>query len=140
MLVLTSRIHEKIIFPDFGATVEVVAIQPGSVRLGIEAPEGVRVLRQGIPDRGAEWGPAPEDGVAPALNRVKHLLDRRLEIARRGLDELRQHLQGGRTAEAEAVLNNLDEDLHLLRRRFRREVEKAASFAGEAPEAVAHSR
>jgi carbon storage regulator CsrA len=141
MLVLSSRIHDKIILPDFGTAIEVVSIQPGSVRLGIDAPADVRVLREGIPDRVAEWG-APAEGEAPTLLQVKNLMDRRLEIARRGLDELRRHLECGRTEDAETVLEKLDEDLHLLRRRVRREVEKAVVAAGqrEVPEPIVRSR
>jgi len=134
MLVLSSRLHDKIHLPDFNATIEVVAIQSGTVRLGIEAPEDVRVLRQGIPDRVAEWGPAPTTSPAPfdatatelpALQQVRRLVDRRLEITRVGIDELRRLLAVGRTTDAEAVLEKIDEDLRMLGRRLRREVERA---------------
>jgi carbon storage regulator CsrA len=130
MLVLSSRLHEKIHLPDLHTTIEVVAIQSGAVRLGIEAPEDVRVLRQGIPDRVAEWGPAPTTSRAteaevPALQQVRRLVDRRLEITRVGIDELRRLLAGGRTSDAEAVLEKIDEDLRMLGRRLRREVDRA---------------
>jgi carbon storage regulator CsrA len=118
MLVLTSRLHDKVVFPDFDASVEVVALQSGTVRLGIDAPEHVRVLRDSLPDRATEWGDEP------TLHQINRLMEKRLEIARQGLDELRQHLQGGRTDDAQQVLEKIDEDLHLLRRRVRREVEQ----------------
>ena len=130
MLVLSSRLHDKIHLPDFHTTIEVVAIQAGTVRLGIDAPEEVRVLRQGIPDRIAEWGPTPTTRAAteaevPALQQVRRLVDRRLEITRVGIDELRRLLAAGQAAEAESVLEKIDEDLRMLGRRLRREVDRA---------------
>jgi carbon storage regulator CsrA len=130
MLVLSTRLHEKVVLPDTQTTIEVVAIQSGSVRLGISAPEDVRVLREGIPDRLVEWGPepVPEDEV-PTLHAIKRLLDKRLEIAREGLSEAQQCLQSGQEEDAQVLLNKVDEDLHLLRRRLRRELERAETLS-----------
>jgi carbon storage regulator CsrA len=130
MLVLSSRVHEKIVLPGLHTSIEVVAIQPGSVRLGIEAPEEVRILRQALPDRVAEWGPDPAaEEQPPTLLQISQLLDRRLEIAHKGLEELRNRLRRG-DEDAEIILDKLDEDLHLLRRRLVREVEKTAPTDG----------
>ena len=128
MLVLSSRVREKIILPEVRTTIEVVSVHSGSVRLGIDAPPEVRVLRESIPDRVAEWGPAPEPaGGPPDLLRVNEMVDRRLEIARRGLAELGKHLASGEREDARTVLDKLDEDLHLLRARLRRETAQAAA-------------
>jgi carbon storage regulator CsrA len=57
MLVLARRRNETIVLPDLGITVQVVAIRRGTVRLGIVAPPGVRVLREelvGTPRGGAD--------------------------------------------------------------------------------------
>jgi carbon storage regulator CsrA len=126
MLVLTSRVHEKIILPEVRTAIEVVAIQSGSVRLGIDAPEEVRILRESIPDRVAEWGPAPETAdQAPTLNQVNQLIQKRLDIARQSLSELRRHLGAEASGDVDTLIDKLDEDLFLLRRRVHREVEKA---------------
>jgi carbon storage regulator CsrA len=45
MLVLTRRPNESIVFPALGVTVRVLAVRGTSVRLGIEAPRGVVVMR-----------------------------------------------------------------------------------------------
>jgi carbon storage regulator CsrA len=129
MLVLSTRQNEKVLLPEARTTIEVVAIQSGTVRLGITAPEEVRVLRESIPDRVAEWGPAPENAEeVPTLHAIKRLLDKRLEIARGGLSEARQCLHAGLEEDARVLLEKVDEDLHLLRRRLRREIEKAESL------------
>ena len=126
MLVLTTRLNEKLILPEAQTTIEVVAIQGRAVRLGITAPEEIRVLREGIPDRVAEWGAEPEAfEAAPTLPAIKRLLDKRLEIAREGLSEVRECLRAGQEEDANVLLEKVDEDLHLLRRRLRREIEKA---------------
>jgi carbon storage regulator CsrA len=131
MLVLSSRVREKIVFPGLRTAIQVVAVQAGVVRLGIEAPEEVRVLREALPDREAEWGPPPEDFAEPTPLRLTQMVGRRLEIARRGLRELRQRLRTGHAADAETILEKLDEDLHLLGRRVYHEAEPAP--AEEAP-------
>ena len=61
-----------------------------------------------------------------ACTRIEQLVQRRLDVTRLGLTELRRRLDAGQACEAAAILNNIDEDLCLLQRRLRREVEKAA--------------
>ena len=51
MLVLSRRPREKIVLPGLGITVQVVALKGNSVRLGISAPDDVRVLRQEVLER-----------------------------------------------------------------------------------------
>jgi carbon storage regulator CsrA len=51
MLVLSRRLKERIVLPDLGITIEVVAIKPGVVRVGIEAPPDVPVFREEVLDR-----------------------------------------------------------------------------------------
>jgi len=130
MLVLSTRRSEKILLPDTQTTIEVVDIQSGSVRIGITAPDDVRVLRQGIPDRLAEWGSIDDAPVVevPALPALKRLLDKRLDIAREGISEAQHLLRAGMEADARIILEKVDEDLHLLRRRIRREFEKAETL------------
>ena len=116
MLVLSARPSEKIRFPSFQTAVQVLSIQANQVRLGIDAPEEVRVLRQGIPDRAEEWGPDPSEAEeAPTLLRLQQLVDRRLAITRRGVAEARARLAEG-DEEAEVLLGLIDEDLEMLRR------------------------
>jgi carbon storage regulator CsrA len=127
MLVLSRRLNEKILFPGFDTTVQIVGIRSGAVRLGIEAPAEVRVLREEVPDRGAEWGPDPEAVFreSPAtLVRLHQLLKRRLEIARVGLSEFNAHVRAGHAEDASRTFASLNEDLNMLQRRVQREVER----------------
>jgi carbon storage regulator len=46
MLVLTRRTGEAIVLPELGVTVRVLEITRGRVRVGVEAPPSVTVLRE----------------------------------------------------------------------------------------------
>ena len=50
MLVLSRRLNEKIVLPDLNITVKVVSLERGRVRIGIEAPADVAVMRQELLD------------------------------------------------------------------------------------------
>jgi hypothetical protein len=56
----------------------------------------------------------------------RQMVDRRLSIAQKGLDEARQHLASGQAEDVDLVLEKIDEDLHLLRRRLSSEAETVA--------------
>jgi carbon storage regulator len=127
MLVLSRRLNEALLFPGFETSVRVVDLKPNMVRLGIDAPEEVRVLREEVPDRAAEWGPDPADHDAPpSMIRINQLLKKRLEIARIGLTEAADHLRAGHESDADDTLAKLDEDLNMLQRRVQREVERTS--------------
>jgi hypothetical protein len=66
-----------------------------------------------------------------SLSQIRQLVDRRLAITQKGLAEARRHLTDGQPAAAEIVLEKIDEDLHLLRCRIGREVEKIAPRSGD---------
>jgi|GraSoiStandDraft_29_1057270.scaffolds.fasta_scaffold1826043_2 carbon storage regulator len=50
MLVLSRRLNEKIVLPDLNVVIEIVAIERGRVRIGIEAPADVAVMRKELLD------------------------------------------------------------------------------------------
>ena len=60
MLVLSRRPDEKIFFPGINITVQVVEVRGGRVRLGIEAPPEVTILREEL--RGGEGQQPPRSG------------------------------------------------------------------------------
>src|SRR5436305_14315015 len=100
MLVLTRRPAEKILFPGFNTTVQVVAVKSGAVRLGIEAPPDVTVLRGELAARTEEEPGAnllPDGAAAPTLCQLNRLLRGWLDVAAIGLALLHRQSQAGST-------------------------------------------
>jgi CheY-like chemotaxis protein len=92
------------------------------VRLGIEAPEQVVVLREEGKDRSLEWTD-PGLPPMPAAEGLKNsqllsLLGNRLSIAVRGLAVLQDQLDKGNVADAQRTLAEVTDDLVSLRRRM----------------------
>jgi carbon storage regulator CsrA len=48
MLVLSRRANERILFPELNISVQVLATRSGQVRLGIQAPAGICVVREEV--------------------------------------------------------------------------------------------
>lgn len=51
MLVLSRKTHESIVLPDLNITIRVADISGNRVRLAIEAPREIQVLRQEVQER-----------------------------------------------------------------------------------------
>jgi carbon storage regulator CsrA len=119
MLVLTRRTREKIVFPGFDTSVQVVAVKSGAVRLGVEAPPEVAVLREEVlaRDESPAPGPAPPPGRAapPTLCQLSHLLRDWLDVAAIGLALLHRQDRAGPT---EAALDPFDREIGALRRQM----------------------
>jgi carbon storage regulator len=64
MLVLTRKAGERILIAD-NVVVEVLEIQGNRVRIGIQAPSGVTILRQELLTQKADK-PAPKADLAPS--------------------------------------------------------------------------
>ena len=98
MLVLSRRLNERILLPTVPAAVQVVSIKPGVVRLGIEAPSQVPVLREELrPQPPAHLSGAAEaqglcEGLAAAAGRLA-LLRRQLRQAPSPAAETLRHLE-----------------------------------------------
>ena len=45
MLVLSRRVEDSIVFPDLGIFIEILHLKGKSVRVGVDAPIEVKVLR-----------------------------------------------------------------------------------------------
>ncbi|MEZ6058664.1 MAG: carbon storage regulator [Planctomycetaceae bacterium] len=76
MLVLSRKVDESIVLPDLGITIKVVSLGNGRVRLGVDAPREVTVLRSEILEEPMEK-PLPTQG---ADGRTSKLSERKLHV------------------------------------------------------------
>jgi carbon storage regulator CsrA len=143
MLVLTRRLQEKIVFPSIQTEVQVLEMKGDQVRLGIEAPPRVAVLREeltgpqenwGANEPGTSWPPAGSD----SLREVRHRLRNRLNEVGLNLAVLRQQLQKGQAANADSTISRVENDLQQLRQELEEELTRiGAGHLQEASSAVA---
>jgi len=120
MLVLSRRPDEKIILPTIPAVIKIIATQTGSVRIGIEAPAHVPILREELCQ--GEWARQPKgnegdsaaDGACPP--HVGQALCNRLNNLILGLALLRMQLQEGAEPAVAKTLDGLDEQVESMRR------------------------
>jgi carbon storage regulator CsrA len=97
MLVLTRRADEKIVFPSIPVTVQVVEVKGNVVKIGIEAPPEVKILRQELAQAGAE--------IAPRVPSPMHALRNRLNKLGLTLHLFERLWQAGRMDEAGITLD-----------------------------------
>lgn len=114
MLVLARRPHEKVVLPDCQTTIEVVRIHGNQVRLGITAPEHVRVLRHELAECNTALQPRSK-AEAETVRRMRHLLRNQLQTSTVGLALLRRQLEMGSWDDAEATLAKLENELGNVR-------------------------
>jgi two-component system, OmpR family, response regulator len=123
MLVLSRKLNERIVFPGIDATVQVLAVKPGTVRLGIEAPQDVSILREEVHQKSRRGAPAPPPGPTP-LRRLNQLVRTRLQIAAVGTSVLRRQLEMGLTDDATETLDQIEREIQALQERIEAETSK----------------
>ena len=110
MLILARRRNEKIVFPHLGVTVEILSIAGNSVRIGVQAPPDIKILRQEVIDRGVD---CPEPPATAGPQPLTLAMRSRLHTAGLALQLAQQELAGGQSDHAE---RRLDEAVQTLAR------------------------
>jgi carbon storage regulator CsrA len=122
MLVLSRRTAEKIVLPAVNTTIQIVAIKPGVVRLGIEAPPDMKVLREELLHRPGETSAAaPSSKRGESLRQLNHLVRNRLNTATIGLALVRRQMNAGLLDAVEQTLRTVEQELEGLRDRVEEE-------------------
>ncbi len=128
MLVLSRRENEKVVFANLGVSVEVLRVAGKVVRLGIQAPAEIQILRDELTDPTtarhlpADHLPAdhlPADHlpvraappVASLAKTVRHAIRNRLNIASLGLQVLQRRLESGDADAVEATIAKIFNEL-----------------------------
>jgi carbon storage regulator CsrA len=112
MLVLTRRENEKILLPDVGVTVELMSVSGNRARLGISAPDSIRILREEVAanqnaiERVTARGPLPRE--------FAHAMRNRLNAAVLAVELLRLQLATGDVAAMHGPLEKIVSELKAL--------------------------
>jgi carbon storage regulator CsrA len=114
MLVLSRRPDEKILLPTVPAVIKVISTQAGLVRIGIEAPAHVPIVREELcrGDRTTRTASEPAD--APGSD-LRHAVRNRLNNLVLGLTLLRMQL-GDCDPNVQTTLAGIEDELQALRR------------------------
>jgi carbon storage regulator CsrA len=131
MLVLSRRPNEKIVFPTIQTEVQVLGMQGGQVRLGIDAPPQVSVIREELLNRTKPWnGEKAEfcrrNSDPDWLREFRHRIRNRLNDVGLALALLHDQMKKGDPVEADASLDKVEEDFRILKK----ELEVGLSEAG----------
>jgi carbon storage regulator CsrA len=102
MLVLSRGRNDKIVFPNLGITVEVLNIASNKVRIGVDAPSDVTVLRHELADKGGPAKPREASGESP--RKLSHAVRNRLNTATLALHLAQKQLQSGNLEMADKML------------------------------------
>lgn len=111
MLVLSRRLAEKIVLPTVPAIVKILAAHNGQVRLGIDAPSCVPILREELTgeEMATAVSPSLKYPVAAGRDQLAHLIYmvERLQLTCEASDPA-----------IRAVLERIEAELYALRDRF----------------------
>jgi carbon storage regulator CsrA len=142
MLVLSRRPKEKIVFPTIHTEVQVLGMQGGQVRLGIEAPPNVSVIREELLDRtqplkGGDRSFDKANPDAGGLREFRHRIRNRLNDVGLALALLHDQVKKGAPEGADISLERVEEDFRILKAEFEVALSKGLERWDEAEQEVA---
>ncbi len=110
MLVLSRGRNDKVVFPTLGITVEILRVEGRNVRLGVDAPKSVPIVRAEIADQLQE--PAAVN-LSPTGG-LSHSMRNRLQKATIGLRMLQRLLDSGKADDAEPTIFRIFSELKAI--------------------------
>lgn len=115
MLVLSRRIDQKVTFPGLGITVQILGVKGSNVKVGVDAPLEIRVIRDELADQDLEKGklPAPNTSVTPKTHIIRlekearHALRNQLNTLSIALHMFKQQIEAGHDEDADETFERL---------------------------------
>lgn len=133
MLVLSRCLNEKLLIPCINATIQIVSLKRGRVRLGIEAPPNVKVLREELTNGETMLAEALAMPHEQTLRRLLNQLRDRLVGSSIGLGTVQLLLDTGDIEAAQRVLGRLRDEMQLLRRGVEGELDETRAEKAAPP-------
>ncbi|VTS05509.1 response regulator [Tuwongella immobilis] len=120
MLVLSRRPNQRLVLPIINTSIQIVAIKPGVVRIGIDAPPDVAVFREEVLQQPAIAQRIATEIAAQraelAMDReLRHDLRNRLNATTVGLALLRKQIEIGQYDSTRDTLDRLEFELRAMR-------------------------
>ena len=112
MLVLTRKSKDKVSFPQVGITVHFIRVQAGQVKVGVDAPRDIAIIRDNAEDRDA--AELVRRQLAHLPREVRHGIRNELHEISVGLHLFRELLKAGLVDEAEETFASLQGALERL--------------------------
>jgi len=112
MLVLSRKQNQRIVFPHLNIAVEVVRVSGKVVRLGVDAPQDVKVLREEVAEPADFEAPAANAQDRQAIHELRnqlHTANLHLHILRKQMEQGKLDDAGGTIEEALAKLAEVDQ-------------------------------
>lgn len=113
MLVLTRRTKDKILFPQLGITVHFIRVQSGQVKVGVDAPRDIRILRDEIHSP-AEVSAVSERQLSRLPKEVRHGIRNELHQVSVGLHLYKELVSANLLTEAEETFADIQKALQRL--------------------------
>lgn len=115
MLVLSRRIDQKVSFPGLGITVQILGIKGSSVKVGVDAPLEIRVIREELADQDLEKGKLPKatPSAQPKTHIIRlekearHALRNQLNTLSIALHMFKQQIEAGHDEDADETFERL---------------------------------
>lgn len=102
MLILSRRAEQQIVFPHLGIRVNVLQVKGQLVKLGVEAPKAVRVIRSELAHK-----PSDTVGETPHDRQGDHELRNALNLLNLKIQALQARIDRGEDLAADEVLDSL---------------------------------
>lgn len=136
MLVLSRRESDKVLFPSLGISVEVLRVQGNKVRLGIDAPEDVPILRHEIATlKDIEFTPT-QNVQSCQLRELVFTIRNRLDATANRLNELHTTLDAVNGHNAQSMIDDLFGELRSLEKEAYRVLEESGNQVNPTPQAL----
>lgn len=108
MLILSRKQNQRILFPSLDITIEILRVSGNAVKVGVEAPSSVRVLRDEVVDS------AELEGITEAAKAQRHTMRNRMNTANLALHLAQKHLNHQQYEDAEKTLRRALAELTTL--------------------------
>ena len=121
MLVLSRKEDQKIIFPNLGISVEVTRVKGNSVRLGVEAPRSIKIVRGELLENGnasADAFQQIESRLSAVDLETRHRLRNHLNTASLAVNVAQKQIEKGGHDKAEKFLSQAIDALNELNQLF----------------------